>query len=70
MVGEHIAQFSFTSVGERRTLVSLGLVGEDLVVSDETTPKALPVATNMLVEQLSTFGTHTEICEVENGEEA
>lgn len=71
MVGEQIAQFSFTSCSNsRRTLVSLGLVGEDLEYKALAEVSELPVVTKTMVDQMSTFGTHTESCEVENGEEA
>lgn len=74
MVGEQIAQFSFrrldSDVPGKRTLVSLGLVGEGLELRDIATPKTMPCVTKTLVDQLSTFGTHTESCEVQNGEEA
>lgn len=73
MVGEQVAQFSFMHLdGEmpsKRTLVSLGLVGDNLEVHDIATQRTMPVVTKTLVDQLSTFGTHTESCEVQNGEE-
>lgn len=71
MVGEQVAQFSFSPFpGTRRTLVSLGLVGEALEYSEVASTDALPVVTKSMVDQMSTFGTHTESCEVQNGEEA
>jgi hypothetical protein len=74
MVGEQIAQFSFMhldgDVPSKRTLISLGLVGDALEVSDIATVTTMPIVTKTLVDQLSTFGTHTESCEVQNGEEA
>lgn len=74
MVGEQIAQFSFrhldTDIPSKRTLVSLGLVGDDLEVKEIATVATMPVVTKTLVDQLSTFGTHTESCEVQNDEEA
>ena len=72
MVGEQIAQFSFGRApgpDSRCMLVSLGLVGEDLVLTDIVPEGALPVVTAHMVEVMSTFGTHTESCEVLNGEE-
>lgn len=76
MVGEQIAQFSFahdestTVPCYRRTSVSLGLVGEDLVYTDTVRDNGVPVVTKSLVDMMSTFGSHTESCEVENGQEA
>lgn len=70
MVGEQVAQFSFSPVpGERRTLVSLGLVGDGYSLSEVASENALPTVTAHMVDIMSTFGTHTESCEVLNGEE-
>ncbi|QXO11072.1 hypothetical protein pEaSNUABM54_00246 [Erwinia phage pEa_SNUABM_54] len=73
MVGEQIVQFTFEEVEREKqlrtnkTLVSLGLVGEAHSVSDVCYGKDCGVVTNSLIDQISTFGTHTEPAEVEDG---
>jgi len=73
MVGEQIVQFTFDEVEKEphmrtnKTLVSLGLVGDTHSVSDVCYGKDCGVVTSSLLDQISTFGTHTEPAEVEDG---
>jgi hypothetical protein len=72
MADKLLAQFKISKhplIGNRN-LVSLGLVSDWGEVKEKTTTNSMKQTAAVLIDQLETINTHTEICEVEDGQEA